>query len=905
MIGKIVKKVFGTKNERELKRIWRIVEEIRDREEEMRKISLEEVPKKTEELKLRAKERKKEREEELNEIKGNIHEAVTPQEKLRWRRKLKEVKNEILDPLLPEAFALVKETSRKILGKKWNVCDVEITWDMVPFDVQLVGGIVIHEGKIAEMATGEGKTLVAILPAYLNALTGEGVHVITVNDYLARRDREWMGPLYESLGLTVGVIQSNMDYKERKEAYASDVTYGTNNEFGFDYLRDNMAQDAEEMVQKELNFAIIDEVDSVLIDEARTPLIISGPSEESVDIYYKADRVARRLRDKDDYEVDEKAKNVVLTERGIKRTEELLNISNLYDVRFMDLAHCVIQALRAHKCFQRDIDYLVKEGKVVIVDEFTGRLLPGRRFSEGLHQALEAKENVKIEKENQTLATITFQNYFRLYEKMAGMTGTAATEAGEFYRIYDMEVVVVPTNKPLRRVEYPDFIYKTKEEMLQAVLKEIKELHEKGRPALVGTLSIEMSENLSKRLRREGIKHEVLNAKHHEREARIIAKAGQMNAVTIATQMAGRGTDIKLGKGVAELGGLHIIGVERHEARRIDNQLRGRAGRQGDPGSSRFYLSLEDDLLRIFGGDRLKGIMERLGLPDGEPIFHPFITKAIENAQRKVEAYHFDIRKTLLEFDDVMDKQREVIYRERRRILQKQEIEESIENMLIELIEKEVSFFAVSPHPEEWDWDSMGKWAKRVFGISLPEMDLNEVTHENLKDLILQKAREKLKEKEKSLEPEIMGELKKVMLLGTIDRHWKEHLKDMDELREGIGLRAYGQKDPLVEYKNEAFSLFREMIERIREETIEFLFHVELAPVGMETRSRNLSFQHPGEWIPLPKRAQEVPEPSPSRPSPTAEKLEPYRRKYPKVGRNDPCPCGSGKKYKYCHGRKE
>ncbi|HEX67972.1 MAG TPA: preprotein translocase subunit SecA, partial [bacterium] len=752
MFGLILKKIIGTKNDRELKRLWKIVDEIKQKEEKFRKLTLDEIPKYTEELRLRVKESLEEKKEEIESVRKSIEEALTSQEKLRLKRRLRYLKNEVLNPFLPEAYALVKETCRKLLGKRWSVCDIEIEWDMVPFDVQLIGAVVIHEGKIAEMATGEGKTLVATMPAYLNALTGEGVHIVTVNDYLARRDREWMGPVYESLGLTVGVIQSFMGFKERKEAYACDITYGTNNEFGFDYLRDNMATHPEQMVQRKLNFAIIDEVDSVLIDEARTPLIISGPAEESTEIYYRVDRVARQLKEGEDYEVEEKSKTVTLTEKGIAKAEKLLGVESLYDTRYMDLAHCLIQALRAHRCFQREVDYIVKDGKVIIVDEFTGRLLPGRRFSEGLHQALEAKERVKIEEENQTLATITFQNYFRLYEKIAGMTGTAKEEAEEFYRIYDLEVVIIPTNKPLRRIEYPDVIYKTRKEMLDAVVKEIKEMHAIGRPVLVGTLSIEMSETISKMLRREGIKHEVLNAKHHEREARIVAKAGQKGAVTIATQMAGRGTDIKLGEGVAELGGLHIIGVERHEARRIDNQLRGRAGRQGDPGSSRFYLSLEDDLLRIFGGERLKMMMERLGLPDGEPITHPWISKAIENAQRRVEAYHFDIRKTLLEFDEVMDKQIEVIYAERRNILLGEDINEDVLNMLQEVIDRKVDYYAgTSSHPEEWDWEGLRKWLRSLFSIQLREFDLHTLTKKEIKEWIFEEAKRKLEEREKLL----------------------------------------------------------------------------------------------------------------------------------------------------------
>ena len=900
MIGAIARKIFGTRNERELKRLRRIVEEIHAHEEEMRKIPLSDVPRYTQELREQVRERLEERKEELGNLRERIAQALTTQEKLRLKRILRELKNEILNPFLPPAFALVKETARKLLGKKWSVCDIEMEWDMVHFDVQLMGGIVIHEGKIAEMATGEGKTLVATLPAFLNSLTGEGVHIVTVNDYLARRDREWMGPLYESLGLTVGVIQSNMGFEERRQAYACDITYGTNNEFGFDYLRDNMATHPQQIVQRKLNFAIIDEVDSVLIDEARTPLIISGPSEESTDIYYRVDKVARQLKEGEDYEVDEKSKSVILTERGIARAEKLLGVDTLYDTRFMDLAHCLVQALRAHRCFQREVDYIVKDGKVIIVDEFTGRLLPGRRFSEGLHQALEAKERVKIEEENQTLATITFQNYFRLYEKISGMTGTAKEEAEEFYRIYDLEVVIIPTNKPLRREEYPDVIYKTREEMLDAVIREIKEMHEQGRPVLVGTLSIEMSETISNRLRREGIKHEVLNAKHHEREARIIAKAGERGAVTIATQMAGRGTDIKLGEGVAELGGLHILGVERHEARRIDNQLRGRAGRQGDPGSSRFYLSLEDDLLRIFGGDRLKRLMERMGLPDGEPITHPWISKAIENAQKRVEAYHFDIRKTLLEFDEVMDRQREVIYAQRRKILEGKDVRGEIEDILEEVIGKKVEFYTLSGHPEEWDWEGLRKWVRATFGFNLKEFDLNTVTRDELKMWILEKAKDSLKEKEKLMGEEAMQELTRVVLLHTIDRYWKDHLRSMDELREGIGLRAYGQRDPLVEYKNEAFALFQSMIERIREEVVEFLFRMEWSPVEMKFPTHAV-FEHPGEWMPLPRA---VPQEEPVMvPSHREEKLTPYRRERPKIGRNDPCPCGSGKKYKKCCGK--
>ncbi|NPA94424.1 MAG: preprotein translocase subunit SecA, partial [Thermodesulfobacteria bacterium] len=688
-MGKVLTKVFGTKHDREIKKIMPIVEQINSLEPKIEKLSDEELK------------------------------AKTPY----FKEKIKQGAS--LDDLLPEAFAVVRETSKRVLG-------------MRHFDVQLIGGVVLHQGKIAEMKTGEGKTLVATLPVYLNALLERGVHVVTVNDYLAKRDAEWMGKIYNFLGLDVGVIVHGLDDAERKKAYQADVTYGTNNEFGFDYLRDNMKYSLEDMVQRDFYYAIVDEVDSILIDEARTPLIISGPSDESTELYYRVNQIIPFLKE-DHYKIDEKAKAVTLTEEGVAQCERLLGVENLYDPANTELLHHVQQALKAHKLFKKDVDYIVKDGQVIIVDEFTGRIMPGRRYSDGLHQALEAKEGVKIESENQTLASITFQNYFRMYEKLAGMTGTADTEAAEFKKIYNLDVVVIPTHKPMIREDYPDVVFRTEEEKFKAAAKEIKEMHEKGRPVLVGTTSVENSEKLSALLKKMGVPHEVLNAKHHEREAEIVAHAGEKGRVTIATNMAGRGTDIVLGEGVRELGGLHILGTERHESRRIDNQLRGRSGRQGDPGSSRFYLSLEDDLLRIFGSDKIAGLMDKMGMAEGEPIEHPMLSKAIENAQRKVEAHNFEIRKHLLEYDDVMNKQREVVYALRKQIMKGENLREEIYAYIEEISQRLAeTYFDDKTSPEEWDWDALDEALRVRYGVekSIKDVDPKPTSLEELKELI-------------------------------------------------------------------------------------------------------------------------------------------------------------------------
>ena len=692
-----------------------------------------------------------------------------------------------LDDLLPEAFATVREASVRTL-------------QMRHFDVQLIGGAFLHKGRIAEMKTGEGKTLVATLPAYLNALTGRGVHIITVNDYLARRDTEWMGQIYRFLGLSVGTIMHGLNDTERREAYGADITYGTNNEFGFDYLRDNMKYEVNTIVQGDLHFAIVDEVDSILIDEARTPLIISGPAEKSTHLYYDVNNIIPRLKAESHYTKDEKARSVALTEEGVAEAENLLNVDNLYDPGNIELLHHINQGLKAHTLFQRDVDYIVKDGQVIIVDEFTGRLMPGRRYSDGLHQALEAKENVKIENENQTLATITFQNYFRMYDKLAGMTGTADTEAAEFKKIYDLEVNVIPTNMPMIRKDNADVIYKTKREKYEAVLDEIEELHTKGQPVLVGTISIDVSEQLAKKLKARNIPHSVLNAKNHEAEAEIISQAGQRGAVTISTNMAGRGTDIKLGEGVTQLGGLHILGTERHESRRIDNQLRGRSGRQGDPGSSRFFLSLEDDLLRIFGGERIGNIMERLGLQDGEPIEHNLISRAIENAQTKVEGHNFDIRKHLLEYDDVMNQQREVIYSQRRDLLRGDDIHETILEIIDEVADQVSNEFAdESKYPEEWDLKGLSDAVFQRFNFRMPplsEETLDGLTAEGLTDEIREQARAFYARREEMFGQETFRRVERIVMLQTVDNHWKDHLLSMDHLKEGIGLRGYAQQNP-------------------------------------------------------------------------------------------------------------
>ncbi|MEI6261666.1 MAG: preprotein translocase subunit SecA, partial [Deltaproteobacteria bacterium] len=776
-------KIFGSKNERELKKLWPVVDQINSFEPSMKTLSNDEFKAQT----------------------------------LRFKERI--AKGETLDDLLPEAFAAVREASVRTLN-------------MRHFDAQLIGGMVLHQGKIAEMKTGEGKTLAATLPAYLNSLTAKGVHIITVNDYLARRDTEWMGTIYSFLGLSVGCILHGLDDNERQAAYHSDITYGTNNEFGFDYLRDNMKFYKESIVQGELNYAIVDEVDSILVDEARTPLIISGQAEKSTNLYHEINTIIPRLSQDADYVIDEKARSAVLTEEGVAKAEQLIKVENLYDPRNIETLHHINQALKAHTLFKRDVDYIVKEGEVIIVDEFTGRLMPGRRYSEGLHQALEAKENVKIENENQTLATITFQNYFRMYDKLAGMTGTADTEAAEFKKIYNLDVSVIPTNKPMIRHDFPDMIYKTKKEKFEAVMNDIAELHKRGQPVLVGTISIDVSEDLSHKLKKRGIPHTVLNAKNHEKEAEIVSMAGQKGAVTISTNMAGRGTDIVLGEGVTELGGLRIIGTERHESRRIDNQLRGRSGRQGDPGSSRFYLALEDDLLRIFGGERMTSIMERLGMEEGEPIEHNLISRAIENAQSKVEAHNFDIRKHLIEYDDVMNQQREVIYRQRREALNGKSLKPAIQDMIRDKAEEIAETFADDKiAPEEWNLKGIGEavFNQYNFQIGLSEDLLDGLSADGLAEAIAGSALELYSKKENEFGEENFRQLERYMMLNTVDTLWKDHLLSMDHLKEGIGLRGYAQQNPLIVYKKEGFEMFQDMISRIQEQTISILFRVQQA----------------------------------------------------------------------------
>jgi len=991
MIQTLLAKVIGTQNERELKRLRPIVAEVNRFEDAMRALSDDALRGKTAEFRTRLDQ------------------------------------GQPLDDLLFEAFAVVREAGRRTLS-------------MRHFDVQLIGGAVLHKGKIAEMKTGEGKTLVATLPAYLNALNGKGVHVVTVNDYLARRDSEWMGRIYRFLGMSVGVIQHELNDAERQVNYASDITYGTNNEFGFDYLRDNMKFELAQYVQRGHHFAIVDEVDSILIDEARTPLIISGPAEESTDLYYEVDRIIPRLKPgavtrgdakaeerealeaTGDYLVDEKHKTVTLTETGMVKAEQMLShrlqAGGLYDPANMPLLHHINQGLRAHALFKRDVDYMIKDGEVVIVDEFTGRLMPGRRWSDGLHQAVEAKEKVKIERENQTLATVTFQNYFRKYKKLSGMTGTADTEAEEFAKIYNLDVVVIPPNRPLTRIEYPDLVYRTEPEKWEAIVSEILDEHQKGRPVLVGTVSIEKSERLSAMLDRRGLKrgattgggsdkHVVLNAKYHAQEAEFVAQAGRKGAVTIATNMAGRGTDILLGgnpefmtrqqclaeeiaerlpKGearfvedehdvyffhldgfyrvakpeyerlyahfkaltdaeheeVVRLDGLHIVGTERHEARRIDNQLRGRAGRQGDPGSSRFYLSLEDDLMRIFGSDRISGLMQRLGMEEGVPIEHGMVTRAIERAQRQVEAQNFSVRKHLLEYDDVMNKQRESIYALRREILEgtlrfdegetadtREYLMSLAEDVLDSLIE---TFAPRTADFEQWDLVALKREANRVFGIDTGTLDFSDRSSDEIRDLIWERCLESYTSKEQLVGREILQRVERDVMLQIVDGQWKDHLYSLDHLKEGIGLRGYGQRDPLVEYKKESFTLFQAMKERVEEEIVRYLWWLRpvlsepggvhaAAPVPVAARPRRpavpsrspLVFNNPSEVVSAfagagrAERAASDPFGAPESRQPARvggddAAVKTVKREEPKVGRNDPCPCGSGKKYKKCHG---
>jgi preprotein translocase subunit SecA len=813
---------------------------------------------------------------------------------------------ETLDDLLPEAFAVVREGSRRVLG-------------MRHFDVQLIGGMCLHEGRIAEMRTGEGKTLVATLPVYLNALTGKGVHMITVNDYLARRDSEEMGKLYRFLGLTVGLVVHDMDFPERKYAYSCDVTFGTNNEFGFDYLRDNMVIYQDQMVQRDLNYAIVDEVDSILIDEARTPLIISGPGAKSTDMYAVMAKAVAGLKEGADYTLDEKQKTVAAADSTVPRIEKILGINNLYAPENIELSHCFTAALRAKALMKRDRDYVVRNGEVIIVDEFTGRLMEGRRYSDGLHQAIEAKEGVKIQRESQTLATITFQNYFRMYDKLAGMTGTAKTEEDEFIKIYNLSVIVVPTNKPVMRTDYPDLIYKTKRAKYKAVGNFVKELYEKGQPVLIGTTSITQSEELSAALQHHGIPHNVLNAKFHEKEAEIIADAGQRGAVTIATNMAGRGTDIKLGEGVADLGGLFIVGTERHESRRIDNQLRGRSGRQGDPGASRFFLSLEDDLLRLFASERISGMMDKLGMEEDEPIEHKLITNSIEHAQKKVEARNFDIRKHVLEYDDVMNQQREVMYGERRKILTGDNLRENIMGMVNHIIKDEMAQYANEQlYPEEWQLDHLIEDAEKIYAPvgSLKKEELVEMSRDDLKDALEKVAEDGYRQRELLFGEENMRELEKVVMLRVVDNKWMEHLDHMDMLREGINLRAYGQRNPLVEYKIEALDMFSEMEAAIQDQIASLMYHVSIvtpeqqqamndAQQANETQKQKMEKTIEQQRSQLSDHLQNAQASHGDEVSAAEAKKKPVTSDGKKVGRNDPCPCGSGKKYKNCCGKDE
>jgi preprotein translocase subunit SecA len=946
MVDRVVSRFIGTKHERDIKRLTPKIAAINELAGEYEKLTDSEIKEKSASLKFQVTERL-----------GNADPAEPD-----YKQRLADA----LEPALPSAFALAREAGRRTLS-------------MRHFDVQLIGGVVLHEGKIAEMKTGEGKTLVATLPAYLNSLTGRGVHIITVNDYLARRDAEWMGPLYRTLGLSVGVIVHDLDDAQRRAAYGADITYGTNNEFGFDYLRDNMKYDLAECVQRGHHFAIVDEVDSILIDEARTPLIISGPAEESTDKYYRIDKIIPRLIQEIDYTVDEKHRTATLTEDGVSKVERLLGLGNLYDPSHMEMIHHVYQGLRAHTLYKRDVDYVVKNGEVIIVDEFTGREMPGRRWSDGLHQAVEAKETVKIERENQTLATVTFQNYFRMYQKLSGMTGTAETEAVEFNKIYNLEVVAIPTNRELRRHEFSDVVYRTVDEKYEAVVNGmiledgtkangIRQLHESGQPVLVGTISIEKSEHLSELLKKAGIPHQVLNAKQHEREAHIIAQAGRKGTVTVSTNMAGRGTDILLGgnpeamtrdyclknrlampyaaasaviggngtgtgesaanmvlfqiegkifqvpheqwqpifnqfveqcsserEEVIALGGLHILGTERHEARRIDNQLRGRAGRQGDPGSSRFFLSLEDDLLRVFGGERVKALMYRLGMTEGVPIESKLISRRIENAQKAVEAQNFEARKHLLEYDDVMNKQRETIYSIRRSALEGKDqkdyalgIAEDLARGLVE------TFCPREEHPQKWNLTQFSGEVLGQFGIDLKAVGLDPststLTHDQLSDALVEKVRQRYEEKEALFGPPMMRWLERRIILDIVDTQWKDHLLSLDHLKEGIGLRGYGQKDPLVEFKKEAFTLFEEMMGRIDSETIRYLFLIQ--PARPEDEARQIEQRQRRQQQQLQYQTGPA----------QAEAPKPVRTGA-KVGRNDSCPCGSGKKYKKCCGK--
>ena len=847
MLLGIFKRFLGDNNEKEIKRMRAIVDQINSYEEELTELSDSSLVKHTEKFKERL------------------------------------ANGETLDDILPEAFAVVREASRRVLG-------------MRHFDVQMIGGICLHEGKIAEMRTGEGKTLVATLPVYLNALTGKGVHMVTVNDYLAKRDSEWMGRLYNFLGLSVGLIKHDMDFPERKFAYSCDITFGTNNEYGFDYLRDNMVVDINQMVQRELNFAIVDEVDSILIDEARTPLIISGAGTKSTDMYTRMAKAVEILKAGEDYTVDEKQKTVSPSEGAVSKVEKFLGVNNMYDSENIEMSHCFTAALRAKALMKRDRDYVVKDGEIVIVDEFTGRLMEGRRYSDGLHQAIEAKEGLEVRRQSQTLASITFQNYFRMYKKLGGMTGTAKTEEDEFIKIYNLPVVVVPTNMPVKRVDFPDVIYKTRRAKLKAVANDVEKIHGTGQPILIGTTSIAQSEEISAILRKRGISHNVLNAKFHEKEAEIIADAGQKNAVTIATNMAGRGTDIKLGEGVPELGGLFIVGTERHESRRIDNQLRGRAGRQGDPGNSRFYLSLEDDLLRLFGAKNISSIMDRLGMGEDDPIEHKMITKSIENAQKKVEGRNFDMRKHVLEYDDVMNQQREVIYKERKQVLKGEDLKEHIMHMIGQIIESEMDQYANAKlYPEQWTLGDLIKDAEQIYAPAgrLKLEELEEMSRDEVQETLMNLATEAYELREKMFGETNMRELERIVMLRVIDNHWMEHLDDMDMLREGIGLLSYGQRNPLVEYKIKGHDMFQSMIDAIQTDIATMMYRVNIITPEQQRAMEEQAKQRLAQAKSSHSSGEGDREPAKKQPVVKGEK----------IGRNDPCPCGSGKKYKNCCGR--
>ncbi len=950
-----------------IKKVCALVSQINALESRVSQCTDDQLKAKTAEFKSKINEAMKSSEEELRRVQSVVNDSapeMNQEELLQMistaKDDLKKKRQAILDEILPDAFAIVREVGRRILS-------------MRHFDIQLVGGIVLHKGNISEMMTGEGKTLVATLPAYLNALTGQGVHVVTVNDYLAKRDREWMGPIYEFLGLTVGVIQHDMNPNERQKAYQCDITYGTNNEFGFDYLRDNMINYKEEMVQRGHHFAIVDEVDSILIDEARTPLIISGPAEESTDKYYRANEIAKQLRGRritekeeieakyknedlykgHDYVADEKGRSISLSEDGERKAARAFGVENLHEMETIEYRHHILQSLKAKEFFNLDVDYVIRDGKVIIVDEFTGRMMPGRRWSDGLHQAVEAKEGIRIERENQTLATITLQNYFRMYEKLSGMTGTAYTEANEFKQIYNLDCVVIPPNRILRRTNYADCIYRSTREKFQAVVEEIAELHKKGQPVLVGTISIEKSELVSKLLKARGIPHQVLNAKYHDLEAHIIAQAGRYKAVTIATNMAGRGTDIVLGgnaehlakslleqkmkesqdetsanellakflkqfkgqveeehKKVVELGGLHVLGTERHESRRIDNQLRGRSGRQGDPGASRFYVSLEDDLMRLFASDRMVNIMDKLGMEEGQVIEHPLVSRAIEVAQKRVETHNFEIRKQLIEYDNVMNKQREAIYSLRQRVLEsenvKKEVIEALEDTVFKMVAQHV---ALVQENGGWDIEGLLAYLTGKFGLDL-SAQRNEfvvMSKEDLQDFLAKRIVDLYELKEKELSPEELRQLEKFVMLHTIDSKWKDHLYAMDQLKDGVGLRSFASRDPLIEYKREGFFLFSMMYESINQEVAETIFNVQ--PIKQERMLKGVFSSLPqnlvhNDFSSLAHRESPLPASSTPEPNQSAEPVAtaPYQKEGPKVGRNAPCPCGSGKKYKKCCG---